>query len=71
MNYKKEADALGIDYDEGFENKEVEERIRNKAIGSKILRELNVEQKPEVPDEALRWLKKKKNSRWKKNLKED
>jgi len=49
---KGEADALGIDYDEGFENKEVEERIRNKAIGSKILRELDIEQKPEVPDEA-------------------
>ena len=49
---KGEVDALGIEYDEGFENKEVEERIRNKAIGSKILRELNIEQKPEVPDEA-------------------
>jgi hypothetical protein len=49
---KGEADALGIDYDEGFENKEGEERVRNKAIGSKILRELDIEQKPEVPDEA-------------------
>ena len=49
---KGEADALGIDYDEGFENKEGEERVRNKAIGSRILRELDIEQKPEVPDEA-------------------
>ena len=47
-----EVDALGIEYDEGFENKEGEERVRNKAIGSKILRELDIEQKPEVPDEA-------------------
>ena len=43
---------MGIDYDEGFEDKEGEERVRNKAIGSKILRELDIEQKPEVPDEA-------------------
>jgi hypothetical protein len=49
---KGEADALGIDYDEGFEDKEGEERVRNKAIGSRILRELDIEQKPEVPDEA-------------------
>ena len=49
---KGEADALGIKYDEGFENKEGVERVRNRAIGSKILRELNIEQKPEVPDEA-------------------
>ena len=49
---KGEADALGIEYDEGFENKEGEERVRNKAIGSKILRELDIEQKPEVPDEV-------------------
>ena len=49
---KGEADALGIKYDEGFENKEGVERVRNRAIGSKILRELDIEQKPEVPDEA-------------------
>ena len=49
---KGEADALGIKYDEGFDNKEGEERVRNKAIGSRILRELDIEQKPEVPDEA-------------------
>ena len=39
---KGEVDALGVDYDEGFEDKEADEKIRERAIGSKILRDLGI-----------------------------
>jgi len=38
---KGEIDVLDVEYDEGFEDKEGEEKIRNSRLGQKILRELN------------------------------
>jgi len=53
---KGELDALGIDYDEGFEDKEMGESVDDQAIGAKILRKLKMEggaQPRQAPEEEV------------------
>ena len=40
---KGQADVLKLDYDEGFVNEEMANKIRERAIGTKIMKDLNVD----------------------------
>ena len=53
---KGELDALGVDYDEGFEDKEMGEAVDDQAIGAKILKKLMMSgniQPRQAPEEVI------------------